>query len=368
MKEFIHKIRQIFMSTRVIENRMKYQFLCNGCVFIHFIFAVLMLIGKVYFLVAINVAAVLLYMVLGYVLAPKEKYKIIFVASFFEIMLNVFISSIMLGAGYDFKTYTLSLIPGAFYMAHTWPEESKNKYDISIIPLFSTFVIGIMYVTLDILQSVVPPTYVGELPYNIKTIIHYFNIFIAVFMLLAFSILFALEVRYIQKLLSDENSRLDKIASSDPLTKALNRRSLYNIINDEISSNEHLQFGFIILDIDDFKKVNDTYGHVVGDRVLVKVASVIRENLREGDYFCRWGGEEFLLMVHGEEDVYGIVAERIREGIEKEKFQGGPTCFSVTATLGVSAYQVGVQIRTLVDLADQKMYFGKKHGKNQVVK
>lgn len=368
MKELIHKIRQIFLSTRVIENHVKYQILCAGCSGIHFVFMVLMLIGKVDFLFVLNVLATLFYVFLGFFLSSKESYKSLFIAAFIEAEINATISSIMLGDGYEFMIYTLCLIPGAFYLAHTWPAEVKNKYGISMIPSISTLIVSIMYVLVDVMNAVIPPVYAGESILKLRPIFHYFNILIAVVLLLAFSILFALEVRYIQKLLNDENSRLGEIASRDPLTKAYNRRSLYNIINDEIENDEHLKFGLIILDIDNFKKINDTYGHVVGDQVLVRVASVMKENLRENDHFCRWGGEEFLLMIHGNEEDYAIVAERIRDGIEKQVFHADETEFFVTATLGIAEYQTGIQIRTLVDMADQKMYFGKKHGKNQVVK
>lgn len=367
MKEFTHKIRQIFMSTRVIENRLKYQSLCAGCFGIHFIFAILMLIGHVYLLFGLNVVAAIIYAFLGIVLANKEMYKTIFLVAFAEVELNVLISSIMLGDGYEFMIYTLSLIPGAFYLAHTWPE-IKNKYGISWVPIISTIVVATVYVLVDILGIVDTPLYSGEEILALKPVFHYFNIMIAVVLLLAFSVLFALEVRHFQKMLNDENSRLGEIASRDPLTKALNRRSLYNIINDEINDNEHIEFGLIILDIDDFKKVNDTYGHIVGDQVLIQVASTIKDSLREDDYFCRWGGEEFLLMIHGSNEDYAIVAERIRAGIEKVLFNSNEKEFSVTATMGISEYQTGIQIRTLVDMADQKLYFGKQHGKNQVVK
>lgn len=368
MKELVHKIRQILMSTRVIENRYKYQILCYGCAGIHFLFLALMLVGKVDVMAFVNFLVTIFYILLGLILAPKEAYKILFVVAFAEVEINAVISSILLGGEFEFMIYTLPLIPGAFYLAHTWPVESKNKYGISLIPSISTFIVGIMYVIVDIVNHNVPVLFDGDAVGKIRPVFHYFNILIAIFLLLAFSLLFALEVRYIQKLLNDENSRLGEIATRDPLTKAFNRRALYNIINAEIAGEEHLFFGLIILDIDDFKKVNDTYGHITGDQVLVSVAKVIRENLREEDYFCRWGGEEFLLMIHGNDAEFEIVADRIRVSIEKQVFQAEEQEFSVTATLGISQYQNGLQIRTLIDMADQKLYYGKTHGKNQVVK
>lgn len=367
MKELIHKIRQILMGTRVIENKLKYQSLCCGCSLIHFIFAILMFVGEVNYLSIINMVATLIYIFLAFVLAPREMYKTLFLVALIEVEVNAALSSFMLGEGYEFMIYTLSLIPGAFYLAHTWPEESNSKYGISPIPSIATLVVGIMYIVVEFLYTIFDPVFDGEKILRLKPVFHYFNILIAVFLILAFSILFALEVRYIQKLLNDENSRLGEIASRDPLTKAYNRRSMYEIINHEVENNEQLKLGLIILDIDDFKKVNDTYGHVVGDQVLTRVANVMQENLRECDYFCRWGGEEFLIAVHGNKEDYMTVAERIRKNISVQVFDTDKIKFSVTATMGISEYQTGVKLRTIIDMADQKLYYGKKHGKNQVV-
>lgn len=312
--------------------------------------------------------ASLFYVLLGYVLAAKEHYKTLYIVAFIEIEFNASVSSIMLGQGYEFMIYTLTLIPGAFYMAYTWPEDSKNKHGVSMIPIISTIIVGAMYLIVEVMYTITKPFYTGELLAGTKPIFHYFNILVAVILLLAFSILFALEVRYIQKLLHDENSRLGEIAARDPLTKAFNRRSFYQILNDQIDGGKQLNMGLILLDIDNFKKVNDTYGHIVGDQVLIGVSTVLKENLRENDQFCRWGGEEFLMLIHGNEEDFTSVAERIRMEIAKRVFNAEDVAFSVTATLGIAAYQQGTQIRAVVELADQKLYYGKTHGKNQVVK
>lgn len=368
MKELIHKIRQIFMSTRIVENKFKYQMLCWGCVGIHLTFTILMFIGQVYLLAGLNLAATLFYTFLVLVLVPREKYRLLFIMALVEIEINASVASILLGDGYEFMLYTLSLIPGAFYVEHTWPAAVKKKHSLNLIPIISTFCICVMYVLVDVHYVFMEPIFTGETITSMRRGFHYFNIMIALCVLLAFSVLFALEVRYIQKMLNDENARLGKIASIDPLTKALNRRSFTDAINLEIKEKDDLQFGLILLDIDDFKKVNDTYGHIVGDEVLVRVAKVMRQNLREGDILVRWGGEEFLLLIHGTKEECVTVAERVRESISGEVFDTEKVQFSVTATLGLAEYQAGLQVRTLVDMADQKMYYGKTHGKNQVVK
>lgn len=368
MKKIVHVLRQIFMSTRVIENHIKYQILCTVCALIHIFFTVLMLISNIFPMVALNLFAIAFYIFGAIVIAGKEKFKLLFILAFIEVEFSATVSSIFLGSGYDYMVYTLSLIPGAFYLAHTWPNDSKNKYGISMIPLVSTLVVGGLYILVEILNNVVPPAYSGGELLTEKPIIHYFNIICAVLLLLTFSILFALEVRYFQKILNDENSKLDEIASKDPLTKALNRRSFYTIINKEIEAPTKPEFGIIILDIDDFKIVNDTYGHIVGDNVLIAIADIMMNSIRDNDYCCRWGGEEFICMIHGSGDECAVVAERIRSAISDNVIKTDKSDFTVTATLGIAEYQTGIQLRTLIDMADQKLYFGKQHGKNQVVK
>lgn len=367
MKELTFKIKQLFIGTRVLENYLKYQLLCGACALIHFVFTILFCIGEVYTLATVNIFSTLLYVVCGLILATKEIYRTLFLIAFFEVEINSAVSSILLGDGYEFMIYTLALIPGAFYMAYTWPSSSKNTYGISALPHVSSLIIGLLYLVVEFMYSVVPPKYSSNEILKIKPIFHYFNITISVMVLLIFSILFAFEVRYIMGMVSDENSRLGEIASKDPLTKALNRRSLTDLIENEIKEDNDVKFGLILLDIDDFKKINDTYGHSVGDQVLMGIADIMRSEIRENDYLCRWGGEEFILIIHGSEQEHVAAAERIRQCIEKQEFNSERTAFSVTATLGVSEYQTGLKLRTLVDMADQKMYYGKNHGKNMVV-
>lgn len=368
MKELIHKVRQLFMCTRVIENSAKYQILGFVCAGVHFIFMIMMAVGQVYLLAVVNVLATIFYAAGGLSLAYKERYKALFIGTLIEVEINSTIASILLGDGYEFMIYTLALIPGAFYLAHTWPAESKNKYGISMLPIYSTFVISVMYVLVDVMYSFISPVYTGEMITSLRPFFHYFNIMISVFFLFSFSVLFALEVRYFQKLLSEENSRLGEIASKDPLTKALNRRSFNNILNDNFDNKESAPFGLIILDIDDFKKVNDTYGHNAGDQVLIRLSSIIHDTLGENDSCCRWGGEEFLVLIHGQKEEYISVAERIRIEMAKQKFSAEKGDFKVTVTLGIAEYQIGLKARTLIEMADQKLYYGKTHGKNQVVK
>ena len=167
----------------------------------------------------------------------------------------------------------------------------------------------------------------------------------------------------------NENVKLTEDASVDPLTKLWNRRSLTNAVTEAINTMEHVDvFSVVMMDIDDFKKVNDTYGHDTGDEVLVSLADIIKQEVRTGDFSCRWGGEEFLLFAHGPRNEVQYVAERILEKLKNTNFddkKGGS--FNVTLTAGVAEFKYGAQLRTVIEAADKRLYYGKTHGKNQIV-
>ena len=128
------------------------------------------------------------------------------------------------------------------------------------------------------------------------------------------------------------------------------------------------RFTMILGDIDDFKRVNDTYGHDAGDLVLVSVANTIQNTVRSNDAVCRWGGEEILILVDDDLDSASLAAERIRKSIEQMEVAFEGKKIKVTMTFGIAESIPGYKIEHLIQQADDKLYYGKKHGKNQVVK
>ena len=163
---------------------------------------------------------------------------------------------------------------------------------------------------------------------------------------------------------------LEKYVNYDTLTHLLNRRSMGNYLQ---AAHRHAETGkttfcLLLLDIDDFKKVNDTHGHDCGDEVLKYVAGTVSTSVRKNDSVFRWGGEEILVLLDMDEDKAVEMAERIRRDIEKKfvKYRDG-VIVNVTVTIGVSSYKGGRSIQDMMDDADAKLYFGKRNGKNQVV-
>ncbi len=169
-----------------------------------------------------------------------------------------------------------------------------------------------------------------------------------------------------------QNKELRLLATRDPLTGCLNRRAFFEVFEQEIRAARarSIPLSCIMCDIDHFKGINDTFGHSTGDKVIKRLAEVLIGSLRENDYVCRYGGEEFCLLLPGIglEQAVGL-AERIRAAVVEEnnhrlKLSEGR---KVTSSFGVSALEFGAtDLADLIDQADQALYHAKKNGRNRV--
>lgn len=182
--------------------------------------------------------------------------------------------------------------------------------------------------------------------------------------------------------LRDEIEQLKKFAYKDELTGLLTRRgfaegtdgflSELSWVKEQSEKRESVvikNFSIILFDIDDFKKLNDTFGHQAGDAVLVRLAEILEENVRDIDLPARWGGEELVLGLVGanENDAYKI-AERVRGQTEGEKLQFDGKDIRFTVSGGVASFEEVKDFEELFSLADKALYKAKKEGKNKVVR
>ncbi len=171
------------------------------------------------------------------------------------------------------------------------------------------------------------------------------------------------------------------LARQDPLTKISNRRDILDRIEQEKSRLQRKTFpkaeqrrvqnafSIAMCDIDDFKQLNDTYGHECGDLALIHVTNIMNDMIRSEDHVGRWGGEEFIL-IFPNTDLGGahIVSERIRHQVEAEAFQYNSMNINITISIGISSFDgSSTTIETCIAKADNAMYQGKAQGKNQVV-
>ena len=169
-----------------------------------------------------------------------------------------------------------------------------------------------------------------------------------------------------------ENSRrfLREQANTDPLTKLANRRNFFTIVSTILAQmnrqNEH--FSVVMLDIDHFKRINDTYGHQAGDFVLVELAKVLSGAIREGDVLARMGGEEFVVASPYTNRLAAIVlSERLRKSVEDKKFLFEGNQIPVTISLGVASKTKSTDdIDKLLAIADARLYIAKEKGRNRI--
>ena len=164
--------------------------------------------------------------------------------------------------------------------------------------------------------------------------------------------------------------KLGDLALTDPLTKIYNRRYLDLYMKKAIPlyQRQGHPMTTIICDIDHFKTINDTYGHIVGDMILQKVVKVIKGIIRDSDVFVRIGGEEFILILPNCPLEQGMkLAERIRKAVESTKFTYKEKQIWVTVSLGITEYIRGQDLTQLFERADQALYRAKESGRNRIV-
>ncbi len=171
-----------------------------------------------------------------------------------------------------------------------------------------------------------------------------------------------------------QQKQLEQMAYFDPLTDLPNRRLLEKLIKREIASIRRYghETAIIILDLDNFKSINDTYGHPVGDNMLRQFADFLTANVRETDTVARFGGEEFIILMPQTSAEEGcIFAERLRQLIMEKRFTVGSVTLQITASFGVSSMRDIIDCDSMDDyyfLADKALYLAKQNGKNRVEK
>ena len=166
-------------------------------------------------------------------------------------------------------------------------------------------------------------------------------------------------------------SELQRLATTDVLTQSSNRRHFFECANREFEQArlQGMPMAFLLLDIDDFKMINDTYGHQEGDTVLQKIAESGRSVLRRGDLFGRIGGEEFAAVFPGcAPDMALQVAERLQREIQRLMFRCGEQAFGITVSQGLTSITADDQsLDNLFARADAAMYEAKRKGKNRII-
>lgn len=167
--------------------------------------------------------------------------------------------------------------------------------------------------------------------------------------------------------LEDKNKELEALYVTDRLTGLFNRHKIDEtfVVESQRSKRYHHPLGLIMLDIDNFKQINDRYGHLVGDEVLMAIADILRSSTREADIVGRWGGEEFVVVCPSTNlEGLAVIAENLRKKIAEADM---PSVGNITASFGISDLCNGCDVEQLIHEADEAMFAAKAKGKNCVV-
>ncbi len=297
-------------------------------------------------------------------LIKKGKYNIVACAMALVVVIETVMATITAGFSAGFSIYNFALVAGSFYFSYVLRKDKRND----VLPLVLSIIFIILYVGNYVLDIIFEPLYPVK-HVGLTHSLFILNHVIGFATIIVFNFLFLWEISLKETTLENQNETLSDMAHKDPLTKLLNRRNMNDFL-DKSAEDMKLtgkRFSLILGDIDDFKHVNDTYGHDAGDAVLVNVADIIRSSVRANDAVCRWGGEEFLILINASGETASNTAERIRRSIENSSIDYKGQEIKVTMTFGLAEAIPGYKIEALIHQADDKLYIGKNSGKNTVI-
>lgn len=351
------------MESKIKEMKIYTITLC--CVLlVHVILTAMFAIAGVMLFTILNLISVAIYVTLIF-MVRKGKYILSMASAYVEILLYAGYAMCVLPHECGFHLYTLGLVPVFFYDIYT-VNGIKHRVRVAAATMGSALLVTLVcgYISNVKLFGAV------EIPQTCVNALSLFN-FMAIFVLVTLiSMVYVLRINEKVSTLTEEKEALSELSSHDVLTGLYNRRIMEEKIKLALDNYrvKDEPFSVIMIDIDDFKAFNDNYGHEVGDLVLKSIADLLKECMKGFGEVARWGGEELLLMVRGNEFQSAFMAEAIRRKIESMQIESGGKQLSVTATFGVACCSGFMTCRELVNLADKKMYMGKNNGKNQVVK
>ena len=314
---------------------------------LHVFYLVLFLIAKLYILVYVTAGVIALYVFFFFLIYKKKYYPYALLCGN-EFFAYIAVTTVMLGFNTGFHFYLIALCIVSFFT--TYFSKSKNLKG-SLIWVGLSLAI---YLTLYFVTKFNAPYYVIDQWLEITLFTTHA---IVVFLFIASYLLV-----FLKYALSLEKKIMIQ-SRTDELTQIGNRYALFDYFEAESKDDKIVA----LFDIDDFKNINDKYGHVTGDFILKRVAELTTENLKDS-FVCRYGGEEFVVVFNSDNsDAVIEELETFRKNIEKETFEFENAKINLTITIGVSKYQDNISLEKWVELADEKMYFGKNNGKNKTV-
>lgn len=340
-------------------NALRYRCIYFFGLVIHAFFAITFYVLDINELFIFNCISVSMYL-LGSIFIKNSKMTIFWVAALYtEIIFHGVYANILLGWNYGFSMYPMAIIPLSFFITYM---DNSFKRPVVVSTVGGLLNIAIMLTARIYCYSSEP---VYHLPIEVSRLVSSLNMVMSDLVLLVFALLFICEIRTRALQLKEKNDQLNFLAHYDRLTNLRNRHSMIDLFKEYEKDTK--PYCVILGDIDDFKRINDTYGHAAGDKVLKHVAETILKNTGESGVVCRWGGEEILIILRGTNDFCFDTIEKTRLGIQNMSLSFERREIRVTMTFGFADYGEAMNVEKLISIADARLYKGKKNGKNQTV-
>lgn len=301
-------------------------------------------------LVVLNVISSVIY-VIFLTIFKDENLRISF--AYFEIIFFSAMTELISGGHFGTLTFVIGMVAVIFFML---PYSNRKKHIYQLVGAALAVAISLISV---FNYSLYPE--LMDLVLHHSSFVKVLNLIITLFSLFYLTNLYLVELRTTRE-------KLDYSSNHDMLTGLYNRRFFESIMKRSKDEKE-TSFSVAMLDVDDFKKINDTYGHETGDRVLAAVSKCIEACLPQDAVAVRWGGEEFVLYLPQVENSRALeVLETFRTNLSEQEIYHKGTRVAITATIGLCTGESIADYEEYLRQADEKLYWGKKHGKNQIVK
>ena len=322
------------------------------CFLVHVFLFFLFLVTREWLFAVLNVGSMSIYLFLMF-LIPKGKYTLIGTTISLEVIIYSTFASCLSGFATLTLSYLLLVVVMQFVIPYGTP---RGRAGVVVLIFFCT--------TLCLMVDMLCPVFITLSPILMR-ILMVSNVYILLFGTVVELYIMSLAKQIITHLNEERLEEMTSQANTDALTGLFNRRYA-ELFFDTLPEAEE-SYLVAMVDIDDFKKVNDTYGHVAGDEVLAYLANFLLQHLRKTDVVFRWGGEEFVIFLENIDLKTGYrVMDNLREELSRCVIETMVQPIQITVTMGLAQLDPYDPLGS-VDISDQKMYYGKTNGKNQVV-
>lgn len=329
--------------------------------FIHVAMFFMFTYFHVYMMTFVNLVSITSYLV-GYYYIYHNRYMIVFYITYFEVLLHLVLATIAVGTQCGFWILGTALTPYIYFTEKGFIAGPGVKHIKHPIAYQCLAVFGIIFSYIW--------SYLKGSIYSIDSSVALGCMIVLLIVLMATLGLvmnyFIYQIQEMEAQLIQQKDMFSDLSKHDALTGLRNRRSIEDHFNRAIT--EKRDFCVIMCDIDDFKKINDTYGHSCGDYVLKHISQMMKQAVRKRDIVCRWGGEEILIylpecpMFRAKE-----IAENLRRNISEEHFEYDEQKLQLSMTFGVTKSKKGEELEEIVKRVDEYLYKGKAAGKNCVI-